>query len=76
MSTNITDSDIACSSAACDILRECNGQITGSHLARVARLFAEHRAASQQEGFRCMRCNDGSTGLYCLNCGAHLAKAL
>lgn len=43
MSANITDSDIACSSACCDILKDANGQITGSHLARVARLFAEHR---------------------------------
>lgn len=35
--------DIACASAACDMVAGCNGQVTGSHLARVAQLFADHR---------------------------------
>ncbi len=43
MSATVQPSDLACASAACDIVQHCRGQITGSHLARVAQLFADHR---------------------------------
>ncbi len=51
MTTTVKPEDLACSSAACDYLKDCNGQITGSHLARVAQLFADSRVKAA-EGFR------------------------
>lgn len=52
MTTKPNNADLACASAACDFLKDCHGQVTGSHLARVAQLFADHRAAVSAQARR------------------------